>query len=107
MTPPTASGRPAPATYDDFAALEGHVFAVAVEPDGVAELTLSRCSPPRREHGHVSYTLSFQGSSEQPLAQGTFEFTSEGTAPTAMFIVPTAADGDRIEYEAVFNQEEG
>ena len=84
----------------------GMPFTVDLDPDGTATLTLTQCSPLLRAGGYSSYTLTFRGAADQPLAQGTFEFSADGIQPSAVFIVPLAATADGILYEAVFNQRE-
>ena len=93
-------------TYDVFSSRVGTEFTVEVDPEGAAVLTLVQCSPAQRSGGYVSYTLTFRGAVTQPLAQGSFFFTADYFEPTEIFIVPSGATADGIEYEAIFTQRE-
>lgn len=93
-------------TYDAFNSRVGTSFTVEVAPEGSALLTLVECTPAQRSGGYVSFTLTFRGAASQPLAQGAFRLTADRFQPTEVFIVPTGATGDGLDYEAVFNQRE-
>ena len=93
-------------TYDAFNSRVGTNFTAEVAPEGAAQLTLVECTPAQRSGGYVSFTLTFRGAANQPLAQGAFRLSADGFQPTEVFIVPTGATDDGIDYEAVFNQRE-
>ena len=93
-------------TYDEFADRVGETFDVASPSGPVGSLTLSECGPRTSGGGYSSYTLTFRGEKDAPLAQGTLAFSAPGLGPVYIFIVPTGTIDDGIQYEAVFNQKE-
>src|SRR5690606_16537259 len=91
-------------TYEALKAQVGSTFHVEVAPAGTALLTLTRCTERQRSGDYLSYTVTFTGSADQPLAQGTFRFVGDGMDAIDIFIVPITATTGTIEYEAVFNE---
>lgn len=97
---------PAPLLRSSFAPRVGDTFLVragalpvALRLTGVREL--GQAQPTSAEH---SFAVAFSGPAEQPLAQGTYEFTHARMGSFALFIVPGAAGQGARSYEAVFNR---
>lgn len=101
------SGLPGP-THDEWQKLVGSSFEVDGTAPGSDRLVLSECAPARYVGGITSFSLRFSAPSDTALAQGTYDFRSDGIQPLAIFIVPLGQGdtNDTTEYEAVFNQQE-
>ncbi len=99
---------PAPLVRSSFAPRVGDAFQVragaipiALQLTDVRELGQAQGQPSSAEY---SFALSFSGSAEQPLAQGTYEFVHARMGSLAIFIVPKATGQGARSYEAVFNR---
>ena len=51
-----------------------------------------------------SFALLFHGAQSQPLGQGTYSFEHPQLGTFELFIVPVAAENERLHYQAVFNR---
>lgn len=92
--------------HEDFAARVGE--QVTLRPaDGHGEgvlATLAACSDAVRSDDFMSYNVTFLAGAGAPRAQSVFLVEASGCAPAPVFLVPVREAGDRLEYEAVFNQ---
>ncbi len=97
--------------FATFQALVKTRFCVEVAPTVMVELELieaeitseraqNRSSAPR----HESFSLIFAGAAEDRLAQKTYRLRHEKIGLFDLFIVPIAAEGETIRYQAVFNR---
>jgi hypothetical protein len=86
-----------------FAASVGSAFRVDLGA-GEAELRLielrDRPSPPRSE----SFALLFHGPPAPILPQRTYSLSHPALGAFDLFLVPIGRDGERTQYEAVFNR---
>ncbi len=86
-------------------------FRVEVAPTTTVELELievecadagATSKPNVLPYEHFS--LIFAGAAEDRLPQRTYRFQHEKLGRFEVFIVPIAAEGERIRYQAVFNR---
>jgi len=86
-------------------------FHVEVSPTATVELELieaeftgegakDKSTAPR----HENFSLIFAGAAGDRLTQKTYRFSHEKIGPFDLFIVPIAAEGVSIHYQAVFNR---
>ena len=66
--------------------------------------TLAACSDAVRSGEHVSYRVTFLAGPGAPREQAVFLVEASGRDPEPVFLVPVREVGDRLEYDAVFNQ---
>jgi hypothetical protein len=94
--------------HADFAARVGdQIILRAVDGPGAGQgvlATLSGCSEAVCSGGFVSYHVTFLAGSTAPREQAVFLLEASGRDPEPVFLVPVREVGDRLEYEAVFNQ---
>ena len=86
-------------------------FRVEVSPTRTIELELIEAEfIGKTENGdsmrpkYENFSLIFRGTAEQRLAQATYRFTHPKIGGFDLFIVPIAAEGGTIRYQAVFNR---
>ena len=85
--------------HADFAAIVGDEFLLF---DGI-RLRLREVSELFEQGDHLSYSLLFRGSAEQPFGQGTYELTHETLGTQSLFLVPLGPRDGWLEYESVFS----
>lgn len=94
--------------HADFAARVGEQVTLrAVDGPGTGRdvlATLTACSEAVRSGGFVSYNVTFLAGPAAPREQAVFLIEASGRDPEPVFLVPVREVGDRLEYEAVFNQ---
>jgi hypothetical protein len=66
--------------------------------------TLAACSDAVRSGEFVRYSVTFVAEPGAPREQALFLIEASGRDPEPVFLVPLREVGDRLEYEAVFNQ---
>jgi hypothetical protein len=66
--------------------------------------TLAACSDAVRTGDVVSFSVSFVAGPGAPREQAVFELAAPDLDVQPIFLVPHRVVGDRVEYEAVFNQ---
>jgi hypothetical protein len=66
--------------------------------------TLATCSDAVRRDDLVSYSVTFVAGPGAPREQTVFLVAASGIDAEPVFLVPRRDIGDRLEYEAVFNQ---
>jgi hypothetical protein len=94
--------------HADFAARIGEQVTLhAVDgpaTGGDVLATLAACSDAVRSGDLVSYSVTFMAGPGAPREQALFLVAASGRDPEPVFLVPLREVGDRLEYEAVFNQ---
>lgn len=94
--------------HADFGARVGeHVTLHAVDGANAGQhvsATLTACSDAVRGGDFVSYRVTFVAEPGAPREQAVFLVEASGRDPEPIFLVPVREVGDRLEYEAVFNQ---
>ncbi len=88
----------------------GQAFTLEREHGAAVSLQLVQVVPLRTTSGYADaerareqcFTLVFRGTREVPLAEGIYEFSSEGLASFSAFISPIRGDG--VSYQAVFGR---
>lgn len=95
-------------TCDDFAALVGQAFEVAVGKGPLA-LQLVKATEGEELGGtgpdgqtRKQFSLVFRGDLEQPLAQGTYRLRHAQLDEIELFLVPLGPDQGSMQYEAAF-----
>lgn len=86
----------------DFENLRGHSFTItSTNPNVTLELIeIESKNSSLREGG--AFALTWKGSVDSILEQGTYTFTHKEMEPTEIFIVPIGPDDEGCLYEAVF-----
>lgn len=94
--------------YTDFAARVGErVTLRALDGEGAGtemSATLAACSDAARRGDLMSYSITFVAGAGAPREQTMFLLAMDGLEAEPVFLVPRREVGDRLEYEAVFNQ---
>lgn len=88
--------------HQRYVACVGETFRVAIGT-GSTDLTLDEVSAVAESGGYRSWTLTFSGPTEAPLAQATWTITHERLGTEAVFLVPVDRSRDAVVYEAVFS----
>jgi len=99
--------RPVPLSnlhYADFAEQLDTPFLVTGSSGGELPLLLAEAEDLRHRFGAENFSIVFHGPSDQPLAQGTYQFEHRSLGAFMLFIVPMRGDGRKASYEAVFNR---
>lgn len=86
-------------------------FRVEVAPARTVELELveaelvgkSASDAPNRPR-QESFSIIFSGANKDRLGQKTYRFSHDKIGSFDLFIVPIAAEGETIRYQAVFNR---
>ena len=63
------------------------------------DVHVGQCTP-----NHEQFSVSFSGSADLGLGQGSFHFEHERMGGFDLFLVPIGRHRDQIRYEAVFNR---
>ena len=86
-------------TVDDFAALRGDRFRIALDGGPGFDAALVQVSEIAREPGgRAPFSLVFQGGPDPPLPQRIYRVEHDALGALEIFLVPIASD----RYEAVF-----
>ncbi len=90
-------------SHDAIAAKVGTAFDVVPPGSEAVSLTL-RSVHALNDSGRPggSFRLEFVGPASTYLPQATYSFGEGGAEPVDIFIVPIAAEGDSLVYEAIF-----
>lgn len=93
-------------SHADFAARVGEQFTLRPSDDPGADVvaTLVTCSDALRTGDLISYSVIFEAGPGAPPEQATFLVGASSREPEPIFLVPLRQLGDRVQYEAVFNQ---
>lgn len=83
-----------------YADLVGEGFKLA---DGT-ELVLTGVSEPVEQGPFTTWSLTFFGPGNRPLAQGGHRLAHPAVGEEEIFLVPIGPSGDSLEYEAVFSR---
>jgi hypothetical protein len=97
-----------PLRHADFAARVGaEVTLRALDGSAAGQdvpATLTACSDAVHVGDLVSYTVTFVAGPGAPREQAVFEMAQPDLEAEPIFLVPRRLVGDRVEYDAVFNQ---
>jgi|CXWL01.1.fsa_nt_gi hypothetical protein len=92
-------------TLDDFAALQGDLFALQLEGAEVlwAELVEAQPLAAAPFNGRQPFSLMFAGPAAPVLPQRTYRMAHERLPELDIFLVPVGADASGVRYQAVFS----
>jgi uncharacterized protein DUF6916 len=88
----------------------GRTFTLAQGGGSAVPLRLAQVVPLKKTTGYADaalareqcFTLVFQSAQRSALAEGIYEFSSEGLAPFSAFMSPIRGDG--VSYQVVFSR---
>jgi len=88
----------------------GRTFTLEQAHGSTASLRLAQVVPLKKTTGYADaalareqcFTLVFQSAQRSTLAEGIYEFSSEGLAPFSAFMSPIRGDG--VSYQVVFGR---
>ena len=90
---------------DDFTPLCGERFELAIEPGQTlsAQLIEAQALPQPSFNGRQPFSLVFAGPPDPILPQRIYQLAHARLPAVDVFLVPVAANGDRVHYQAVFS----
>ena len=87
-----------------FLEWQGELFDLPTSDGGTVTLTLASVQVMSAPRGYETFSITFFGPEERPLAQDTYQFTRTGADPIDLFVVPVAQDADGLHYQAIVNR---
>ena len=90
-------------THAEFAENQNGIFRVSFPPEKFSEIRLVAVSEHVIRGPQEQFSLTFRGSPEVFMPQGTYELFNDKLGSFDLFLVPIGRDADGFSYEAVFN----